>query len=185
MLILHLSIWFHFSTRNHCKLSGMYCRLITCLEQWMSLEPFFQPTTIANRGGKEVGGHLLHSINQELIIATFIVLVFITRIDSSSEAWLRSYPAGVYLRLFLHYLFVVVLFQYDATIEGFLIAIALVLNHWGKLTACGSRCSPTPYCLVLPYSPTVFTGGVGLRFDTMLAFTWGACCYQEIGLLST
>ena len=157
-------------------LCGKLCRQkVTCLEQWMSLEPFFQPTTrslcICVACGKDLGGHLLHSINQELIIATFIVLVFITRIDSSSEAWLRSYPAGVYLRLFLHYLFV------DA--------IALVLNRWGKLTACGSRCSPTPYCLVLPYSPTVFTGGVGLRFDTMLAFTWGACCYQEIGLLST
>ena len=121
------------------------------------------------------------------------MLVFITRLDSSSEAWLRSYPAGVYLRLFLHYLFV------DA--------IALVLNRWGKLTACGSHYSPTPYCLVLPdsliprgtrhstgtyfyttcyndcsfalLSDLVIPVSVGLRFDTMLAFTWGCVAIQN------
>jgi len=32
----------------------------------MSLEPFFQPTTYASVRGKEVGGHLLHSINQRI-----------------------------------------------------------------------------------------------------------------------
>ena len=31
--------------------------------------------------------------------------------------------------------------------------------------------TPIESSMRLPYSPTVFTGGVGLRFDTMLAFT--------------
>jgi hypothetical protein len=33
------------------------------------------------------------------------------------------------------------------------------------------RLTPIESSMRLPYSPTVFTGGVGLRFDTMLAFT--------------
>ena len=134
MLILHLSIWFHFSTRNHCKLSGMYCRLITCLEQWIRLEPFVYQRHMHDAWWGRGGIYFIRLI-KELIIATFHLLVFITRLDSSSESFdYADYLRVIDLRLCLYYL---------------VDAIALVLNRWGKLTACRLRCSRTPYCLVL------------------------------------
>ena len=75
MLILHLSIWFHFSTRNHCKLSGMYCRLITCLEQWMSLLYLYfnQPPSRTGVASRWVVIYFIR-LTKELIIATSLLI---------------------------------------------------------------------------------------------------------------
>ncbi len=48
--------------------------------------PLIEPTAIANRGGNEVGGHLLHSINQRINYCYFVCFVFINRVVSSSDS---------------------------------------------------------------------------------------------------
>jgi len=136
----------------------MYCRLITCLEQWMSLLYLYfnQPPSRTGVASRWVVIYFIR-LTKELIIATFHLLcIYYSDRKLFRENWLRRLPAdGRFKALFLTTFLLSSSFSTTWPLKDFLIAIALVLNRWGKLTACGLLCSPTPYCLVLAVYLTV------------------------------